>query len=83
MLEIGAYNENWEAIHMGPENAVQATIDLRKPMLLPIHWGTFNLAMHTWQEPVERLIKAATLKGVQLILPKPGAIMSLKRCYPS
>lgn len=77
MLEIGAYNEEWESIHMGPENAVQATIDLGKPTLLPIHWGTFNLALHTWKEPVERLLVEAGKKGVDLILPAPGEIMDV------
>src|SRR5688572_20049015 len=65
MLEIGAYNEEWESIHMGPENAIKATIDLGRPLLMPIHWGTFNLAMHPWKEPVERLIREAKNKGVK------------------
>jgi L-ascorbate metabolism protein UlaG (beta-lactamase superfamily) len=77
MLEIGAYNENWEAIHMGPENAIQATIDLGKPLLMPIHWGTFNLAMHTWKEPVERLITEAAKRNVNLMLPAPGETVSV------
>jgi L-ascorbate metabolism protein UlaG (beta-lactamase superfamily) len=72
LLEIGAYNEEWEAIHMGPEKAVQALIDLGSPPLMPIHWGTFNLAMHPWKEPVERLIAEAAKKGVRLLLPAPG-----------
>lgn len=72
LLEIGAYNEEWEAIHMGPEKAVQAAIDLKADLLMPIHWGTFNLAMHAWQEPVERLITAAEKKAVPLVLPAPG-----------
>ena len=72
MLEIGAYNEEWEAIHMGPEKAIQATIDLGKPLLLPIHWGTFSLAMHSWKEPVERLIEEAVKKNVNLVLPAPS-----------
>lgn len=77
MLEIGAYNENWESIHMGPENAVQATLDLGNPLLLPIHWGTFNLAMHPWKEPVERLLAAAAQKQVSLLLPTPGETITL------
>ncbi|HYO20855.1 MAG TPA: MBL fold metallo-hydrolase [Flavisolibacter sp.] len=72
MLEIGAYNELWESIHMGPENAVQAALDLKNPLLMPIHWGTFNLAMHTWTEPVERLIAEAGKKDVKLLLAAPG-----------
>ncbi|HEV7331634.1 MAG TPA: MBL fold metallo-hydrolase [Flavisolibacter sp.] len=72
LLEIGAYNEEWEAIHMGPENAVQASLDVKANCLMPIHWGTFNLAFHSWTEPVERLLVAAEKKEVPLILPAPG-----------
>jgi len=72
MLDTGAYNKEWEAIHMGPENAVKAHLDLKGKILMPIHWGTFNLAFHPWQEPVERVIRAANDKKVKLLLPKPG-----------
>jgi L-ascorbate metabolism protein UlaG (beta-lactamase superfamily) len=72
MLEIGAYNEEWESIHMGPENAVRANIDLKGKLLLPIHWGTFSLAFHPWKEPVERLIREAERRQVALLLPAPG-----------
>ncbi len=72
MLDSGAYNKEWESIHMGPENAVKANIDLKGKLLMPIHWGTFNLAFHPWKEPVERVIKAAKINGVPLFLPQPG-----------
>ena len=78
MLEIGAYNEEWESIHMGPENAVQASIDLKAQLLMPIHWGTFNLAMHTWKEPIERLVAEAKKKDVSLFIPAPGATLSVE-----
>lgn len=72
MLEIGAYNKLWEDIHMGPEYAAQAHLELRGNLLLPIHWGTFNLAFHPWTEPVERLLVAAKRHDIGLILPRPG-----------
>ncbi|MHB1938269.1 MAG: MBL fold metallo-hydrolase [Acidobacteriaceae bacterium] len=72
MLEIGAYDADWPDIHMGPIHAAQAHIDLRGKLLLPIHWGLFNLAFHPWQEPIERLMIAAAEKNVQLFLPSPG-----------
>lgn len=72
MLEIGAYHHLWPDIHMGPENAVRAHINLKGACLLPIHWGTFNLAFHAWTEPVERLIVAAENANVPLLLPAPG-----------
>ena len=71
-LEIGAYNEEWLAVHMGPESAVQVARDVAASLLMPIHWGTFNLAMHPWKEPVERLIAEAQNKDLPLLLPAPG-----------
>jgi L-ascorbate metabolism protein UlaG (beta-lactamase superfamily) len=72
MLEIGAYNENWADIHMGPENAVKAHIALKGKLMMPIHWGTFNLALHAWNEPIEILLKYAEENRVKLFLPRPG-----------
>lgn len=77
MLEIGAYHHLWADIHMGPENAVKAHIDLKGRYLLPIHWGTFSLAFHAWTEPVERLILAAKEQDVPLLLPAPGQAADL------
>lgn len=76
-LEIGAYNQEWEAIHMGPENAVQASFDLNAKLLMPIHWATFNLAFHSWHEPVERLLLEAEKKEVSLVLPAPGETVEI------
>jgi L-ascorbate metabolism protein UlaG (beta-lactamase superfamily) len=56
MLEIGAYNTLWDDVHMGPENAIQACLDVKGNLLLPLHWGTFALAFHPWTEPIERLL---------------------------
>jgi L-ascorbate metabolism protein UlaG (beta-lactamase superfamily) len=72
MLEIGAYHEYWANIHMGPERASEAQLALRGKLLLPIHWGTFNLSLHSWTEPVERIIQYAAQKNFTLVLPKPG-----------
>lgn len=72
LLEIGAYNRNWADIHMGPEAAVQAHLDVKGKLLLPLHWGTFALAFHPWTEPIERLLAEAAKKNVQLIVPAPG-----------
>jgi L-ascorbate metabolism protein UlaG (beta-lactamase superfamily) len=71
-LEIGAYHELWPDIHMGPENAAEAQVQLGSGLLLPIHWGTYDLAFHNWKEPIERLIKASILKNIKLIVPEPG-----------
>lgn len=79
MLEIGAYNEEWQSIHMGPEAAVRAHQDLRGRVLLPTHWGTFSLAFHSWTEPVERVVREAARQGVELLLPAPGETCTVGR----
>ncbi|WP_375415921.1 MBL fold metallo-hydrolase [uncultured Hymenobacter sp.] len=72
LLEIGAYDAEWADIHMGPTAALQAYQLLGARQLLPIHWGTFNLAYHAWTEPVERLLAGAAAAGAALLLPRPG-----------
>jgi L-ascorbate metabolism protein UlaG (beta-lactamase superfamily) len=73
MLEIGAYDADWPDIHMGPIHAAEAHLDLRGKLLLPIHWGLFNLAFHPWQEPIQQLMSEAEDKNISLFLPSPGA----------
>ena len=71
-LEIGAYHPAWGDIHMGPKNALAAYALLRSGAFLPIHWGTFNLAMHPWDEPAETLFRSAPSAGVPLVMPRLG-----------
>jgi L-ascorbate metabolism protein UlaG (beta-lactamase superfamily) len=73
MLEVGAYDERWGDIHLGPHKAMQAFEMLHAHVLLPIHWGTFNLALHAWDDPAETLTKLANEKGIVLITPRLGA----------
>jgi L-ascorbate metabolism protein UlaG (beta-lactamase superfamily) len=72
LLEIGAYDSTWSDIHMGPEQAVEAHRMVRGKLMLPIHWGTFNLAFHAWTEPAERVLAAAERAGVTVATPRPG-----------
>ena len=71
LVKIGAYGETWPDIHLTPEQAVDVHAKLRGRVLLPIHWGTFNLAFHAWDEPAERVVAAAA-GGTRLVMPKPG-----------
>jgi L-ascorbate metabolism protein UlaG (beta-lactamase superfamily) len=73
MLEVGAWHPSWGDIHLGPLNALRAAQRLGGARLLPVHWGTFNLGMHAWDEPVETLLANAEAHRVQLVLPKLGA----------
>ncbi len=73
MLEVGAYHPAWDAIHLGPDNALEALRMLGGGTLLPVHWGTFDLALHPWQEPVEVLARRATEGRVHVVTPRLGA----------
>ncbi|MBV7530009.1 MBL fold metallo-hydrolase [Chitinophaga sp. sic0106] len=72
ILEIGAYDVNWPDIHMGPEKATQAHLALKGNVMLPVHWGTFNLAFHDWDEPAEKIVQLAEEKNITLWMPAPG-----------
>ncbi|MEO6794265.1 MAG: MBL fold metallo-hydrolase [Mycobacterium sp.] len=75
LLPIGAYNTAWPDVHMNPEEAVRTHLDVNgagSGTLVPIHWCTFRLAPHQWDEPVERLLAAADAAGVQTAVPRPG-----------
>ena len=74
-IKIAAYNENWPDIHLTPEQTVAAAKMLRGKTLVPIHWGTFDLGLHSWYEPIERLIKAAEQEKARIITPKMGELV--------
>jgi L-ascorbate metabolism protein UlaG (beta-lactamase superfamily) len=83
MLEVGAFHPAWGSIHLGPENALEALRLLGGGAFLPVHWGTFNLAIHAWDEPAETLIALAPSRGVQLVMPRLGAPVEPSRGAPA
>lgn len=68
-MEDGAYNERWRDVHMLPEESAQAGFDLGAKVVLPIHWGKFDLSTHHWREPVLRL-KQAVADGNTKVSPE-------------
>ncbi|WP_448162456.1 MBL fold metallo-hydrolase [Bacillus mobilis] len=84
LMECGQYDPRWSAIHMLPEETVQAHIDVKGNLLLPIHWGAFTLALHEWSDPIERVTKEAKRLGVKIATPQIGESITLKSTdYPS
>ena len=73
-IKIGDYGggKGWKDIHMVPENSIQAHKDLGAKVLFPIHWGTFELSNHGWDEPIKRAVTAAKKKEVNLVTPMLG-----------
>jgi L-ascorbate metabolism protein UlaG (beta-lactamase superfamily) len=78
MLEIGAFDVLWDGIHLGPDGAVRAFEALGgagadgRGLMMPIHWGLFDLALHAWRQPIERLVEVAGEKKIKLWAPEPG-----------
>jgi diketogulonate reductase-like aldo/keto reductase/L-ascorbate metabolism protein UlaG (beta-lactamase superfamily) len=72
MLEIGAWHPSWGDIHLGPANALRAFEMLGGGALLPVHWGTFDLALHPWSEPAETLLSLAQPAGARVLTPLLG-----------
>jgi len=83
ILEIGAYGKYWPDIHMGPEHAANAHLALNSKLMMPIHWGTFNLALHSWYEPIEKLEQYAKEKKIALFVPEPGKPTEVTSGYNS
>jgi len=79
MLEVGAFHPAWGDIHLGPENALEALALLGGGAFLPVHWGTFNLAIHAWDDPAETLVTQAPKRGVQLVMPQLGEAVEPSR----
>ncbi len=74
-MECGQYNENWHPIHLFPEECAQAAAEAGAKWSIPVHWGGFQLALHTWKEPVERFVAAATAADLHVCTPEIGAIV--------
>jgi len=75
-MECGQYNESWPYIHMMPEETVKASFDIKAQKVVPIHWGKFKLSLHSWTEPVERLVIQSKADSMHYIVPKIGEIIS-------
>ena len=76
-MECGQYNNLWPLVHMLPEETAQAGLDIKAKRIMPIHWGAFKLASHSWTDPVERISKKAKELNVDLIIPKIGEIIEI------
>jgi L-ascorbate metabolism protein UlaG (beta-lactamase superfamily) len=72
MVETGAYDPQWPDVHMQPEESLQAHIDLQGKVLLPIHNGTFDLSLHAWHDPFDRIAQLAAERRLPIATPEIG-----------
>jgi L-ascorbate metabolism protein UlaG (beta-lactamase superfamily) len=78
LVKVGAYGLTWPDIHLNPEEGIEVHRMVRGRIMLPIHWGTFNLSYHAWNEPFERVKQAAEKAGVTLAALQPGEPLEIK-----
>lgn len=84
-IKIGAYGPgaSWADIHMSAEDAVRANQDVRARRMFPVHWATFNLAFHEWDEPIKRAQAAARTVQVDLLTPRLGEAVDADQPFAS
>ncbi|CAN7147583.1 MBL fold metallo-hydrolase [Acidovorax sp. LjRoot129] len=79
MIETGAYDAQWPDVHMQPEESLQAHLDVKGRHLMPIHNGTFDLALHAWTDPFDRITALAEKAGVPLVAPVMGERLDIRQ----
>ncbi len=82
ILECGQYNKMWGYIHMMPEEVVQAAIDLKAHVLMPVHWSKFTLALHPWNEPIKKVTARAKEMNMPITTPLIGEVITINENYP-
>jgi len=83
LIKIGAYGTppSWLDIHMDPESAVRANQELGGGVLLPVHWATFNLSYHAWDEPILRTLHAAEAEHAHVVTPRVGEVVEIGKPF--
>lgn len=70
VIQTGAYDSLWPDIHMFPPEVIQTYKDVNARKLIPVHWGTFNLALHNWKEPALWLKLESESENIPVVFPK-------------
>jgi L-ascorbate metabolism protein UlaG (beta-lactamase superfamily) len=83
ILECGQYNAHWKYIHMMPEETAQAAVDLGAKMLLPVHWAKFTLALHPWNDSIQRVLAKAAELNLPVTTPMIGEPVVIGKKYPA
>ncbi len=77
LIENGAYDSYWPAVHMSPEESIRAFQDLKAKTLFSVHNSTFDLAFHPWREPMDRLAQLAAQHRIDLATPVIGEVLTV------
>ncbi len=70
--ECGQYDPSWASVHMFPEEVIKAYFDTGAEWLIPVHWGTFCICNHAWDDSIRRVSAEAEDKGASIATPRIG-----------
>jgi L-ascorbate metabolism protein UlaG (beta-lactamase superfamily) len=79
IIENGQYNKAWKYIHALPEDVIQASIDVKAKNIIPVHSSKFALALHAWNEPLERVTSLGKQKNLNILTPLIGQPVDLNK----
>lgn len=79
IMENGQYNEAWKYIHALPEDVIQASIDIKAKKIIPVHSAKFALALHPWNEPLQKVVHLGKEKNLNILTPMIGEPVDLNK----
>ncbi|ODS32330.1 MAG: metal-dependent hydrolase [Candidatus Scalindua rubra] len=83
LMKVGGYDSYWPEIHLDPEQSIEAHLDVRGQRLLPVHWCSYDLSLHDWDEPIKRIVEAAKQKNIDLVTPHIGEFIEVGQPFSS
>lgn len=75
ILEDGQYDQSWESIHLLPKQGIQAVKDIHAKWTVPVHWGTFSISYHAWDDPIKQITTFAKQENLNVATPMIGQII--------
>lgn len=72
VLENGQYSVEWPKNHSFPEQTIHTAQELKARMVLPVHWGRFAAAYHSWNEPILEFLPLMDEIGIPVTFPRIG-----------
>ncbi|MBR0138529.1 MAG: MBL fold metallo-hydrolase, partial [Erysipelotrichaceae bacterium] len=72
IAECGQYDPAWASMHMFPEQTVQAALDVNASLVIPVHWGSYCICNHAWDDSITRFVLAAKKAGISISVPQIG-----------
>ena len=83
ILPIGAFAPRWlmKPVHLSPYEAVKAAVDLKASVMIPCHWGTYQISDEPISLPIQLLerIKNDVKPPIDIVPLKPGETFSLEK----